>query len=220
MEMDKDGGLFTTTRMFPPGRSDFVFLLVNNHKYEPVRHANNLDRDILGCEYFIPGVDNCSFEVANFIDNDVRVENLIKYPLPRSHAAANAPCPPPPPKDPWKFPQSIFASYTRDTDEFLKKCFEADWAHTKCVKFIKNEEDLNATKQILKFNYKLLKDIYKYYAGWGEGDPFSMRWNAFTEFCNNCEIPDDVTCGLKDLDTIFIATNVFVGGAVYIYYFY
>lgn len=53
MSMDKEDNTFVMNRMFPPGRSNFVFLLVSNHEYKPVIHALDLDRDILGCDYCI-----------------------------------------------------------------------------------------------------------------------------------------------------------------------
>ena len=45
----------------------------------------------------------------------------------------------------------------------------------------------------------------------GGSEPYSIQWNAFTELMQQCRVPDHNTCELKDLDTIFIATNVQVG---------
>lgn len=35
-----------------------------------------------------------------------------------------------------------------------------------------------------------------------------MPWNQFTEFCQVCLLQDNSTMKLKDIDTLFIATNV------------
>ena len=42
----------------------------------------------------------------------------------------------------------------------------------------------------------------------GGTDPFSVPWNQFTEFCQVCLLQDNSTMKLKDIDTLFIATNV------------
>ena len=42
----------------------------------------------------------------------------------------------------------------------------------------------------------------------GSGDPFGIPWNQFTEFCQSCLLQDKQHLKLKDIDTLFIATNV------------
>lgn len=52
-------------------------------------------------------------------------------------------------------------------------------------------------------------DVVSRCAGQGGGsDPYSIQWNSFTDLMHLCKVPDKATCELKDLDTIFIATNV------------
>lgn len=41
----------------------------------------------------------------------------------------------------WKFENSIFRTYKKDTEAILNKCFEEDWGRTKLEKFIKDEEE-------------------------------------------------------------------------------
>lgn len=42
----------------------------------------------------------------------------------------------------------------------------------------------------------------------GVTEPFSVTWNAFTEFCQTCALQDMKQLKLKDIDRLFIATKV------------
>ena len=52
----------------------------------------------------------------------------------------------------------------KDTDDLIKKCFEFDWSNNKIAKFIKNDADREKIKNILRSNYKIYKDCYRYYS--------------------------------------------------------
>ena len=51
-----------------------------------------------------------------------------------------------------------------DTDDLIKKCFEFDWNNNKIAKFIKNDSDRENIKNILRDNYRNLKNCYRYYS--------------------------------------------------------
>lgn len=50
-----------------------------------------------------------------------------------------------------------------DTDEVINNCFEFDWNHSRVHKVIKNEEQLEQTKQFFKERYRFLRNSYKHY---------------------------------------------------------
>jgi len=62
-------------------------------------------------------------------------------------------------------------------------------------------------------HYQLLKNIFRRACA-GTATTlsiFDMGWNGFTDFCNEFDVLDTAFCRLKDVDTIFIATNVQLG---------
>ena len=62
------------------------------------------------------------------------------------------------PRTPWSFDKSIFANYTKDTDEILLNCFDFDWHSGKlekvAMKFQKEQRD-KVYNYLLK-NYHLM----------------------------------------------------------------
>ena len=50
-------------------------------------------------------------------------------------------------------PKSVFAKWFEDNNKILDKCFETDKELSKLKKFIKDENDLNAT-------YKVFRNVY------------------------------------------------------------
>lgn len=59
-------------------------------------------------------------------------------------------------------------------------------------------------------HYEVICHIFNYYATMGDGDCFAIKGNAYLEFLEQTRIPDATNpkCGMKDLDTIFVVTNV------------
>lgn len=49
--------------------------------------------------------------------------------------------------------KSIFKDYKRDTPDLIDECFEFDWINGKISKIIKNEEDSENLKELLKSIY-------------------------------------------------------------------
>lgn len=114
-------------------------------------------------------------------------------------------------RKPWAFADSVFASYVLDTDKILDTCFTRDMEHNKCHRVVKDAEQFARVKTLMREHFGELKAIFKHCAAASGADPFSIQWNGFTELMQQCKVPDTKYCKLKDLDTIFIATNVEIG---------
>ena len=90
----------------------------------------------------------------------------------------------------------------------IKNCFEFDWGCSKMPKFIKNEEDLKNTKEVLRSYYKQIKDTYKQYASISPSqDVWSISTTIFLDFVMEINIVDNKTLKLSDIDVKFTATN-------------
>jgi hypothetical protein len=82
----------------------------------------------------------------------------------------------------WDLKKSIFKDFTIDSDELLRKCFEFDFKCSKIPKFIKNEEDLLATKEVMHSHYRAYKNCYKFYASM---NPIQDIWCLQNlDYCN------------------------------------
>lgn len=91
----------------------------------------------------------------------------------------------------------------------LDECFEIDWANTKCVKVIKNEEEIVKIKDYIKEQYKSMRETYKYYAGVSPlGRIMCTGSGIISEILNNCNsFIDGRTIKLSDVDLQVIACN-------------
>jgi hypothetical protein len=58
------------------------------------------------------------------------------------------------PKTLWDKNKSVFAPYMEDTDIMLQNCFEFDWGCCKVSKIVKEEDQMNKVKSLLKTNYQ------------------------------------------------------------------
>jgi len=67
-------------------------------------------------------------------------------------------------KELWDFNKSVFAQYQYDSEAVLHACFEFDWECSKLSKILKVPEEMEAIKAFLKENYKMMREVYKYYA--------------------------------------------------------
>lgn len=145
-------------------------------------------------------------------------------------ADAIATVPPPPqlkPKDPWTLDKSIFKPRRREADsrdyfdnaKVRNRAFETDWARVaskdRVHRMVQKQSGgdaaaMNKVKEVVKAKFGAIIAIFDYYATVGSGDVFSMQMNAFGEFCDVADITDTTSklCKPKDLQTVFIATNV------------
>ena len=87
-------------------------------------------------------------------------------------------------RTPWIFEKSAFRQYKADDKKILDKCFEFDWSYILMHvqnKLIKDNDELQLVKKIIKENYKLLRDAYKMNAGQdSEGDVMKMGFLSCT----------------------------------------
>lgn len=106
--------------------------------------------------------------------------------------------------------RSVFRDYREDTQPFLRKCFEEDFAFGKiprCVKKgMEQEAEIEKIKELLFEHYVRLCNIFDFYAGTSAYPAISM--NDFTSFANHCKILDHDRMKLADLDLILVATCV------------
>jgi len=107
-----------------------------------------------------------------------------------------------------------------DRTPVLLKMFDNDWRHvTNKVKFTtfvrttpgddSPEEKLSKCKEVLKDYYDELEGAFRYYSIMGTGDEFSMQLNEFTDFADQCMLPDAKSkfCKRAHIDTLFKAAN-------------
>lgn len=65
----------------------------------------------------------------------------------------------------WNIENSIFRVYRRDTEKVLDEAFEHDYNAGKLKKFLSGDDEVEKKFQnILRFNYELIKRVYKYYS--------------------------------------------------------
>lgn len=87
-------------------------------------------------------------------------------------------------KSAWVFKTSAFRLFKLDTKELLGQCFDNDWGHIefKVEYLIKDEQEREKVRLILKENYKYIRDAYKYTAGLDPvGNLMSIGGNSFKE---------------------------------------
>lgn len=111
-------------------------------------------------------------------------------------------------KPKWDIDKSVFKKYKAETPAIVEKWFEFDWACSKIQKIIKSEEEQIEAKKVLKQNYHLIREWYKYYAGvspWGIVPGIGQ--NAFNEIINATSICDNKRLKLADIDFEFIVTK-------------
>lgn len=69
-------------------------------------------------------------------------------------------------KTPWDFMNSVFAKYRPDNEKMLNSCFLDDWEKCRIDKILKNDvAGINDCKEFLRRNYKVVRDVYKFYSG-------------------------------------------------------
>ena len=54
----------------------------------------------------------------------------------------------------WSIPISLFKDYKSDNEYILNKCFELDWSCTRITRLIKDPNEQQQCKELLKSNYK------------------------------------------------------------------
>ena len=116
-----------------------------------------------------PGIVKESFEIT--------IQNCVPRPVAGYHHRPKAKKT----RAQWTFPASLFKDYIIDSATLMAKCFEEDWK--RMVKPKMKEEDLAKCKEILKKNYRIIKEAYKYYAAIGKAENlFVINKLTLTDF--------------------------------------
>jgi hypothetical protein len=135
----------------------------------------------------------------------------------------------------WTLLDSIWVPRTRESEsrDFFdsakvhKKTFELDWKRcvqkTSFQKFLaryvgegpEGEREILEIKEEVWEDYDVITHAFDFYAACSKGHGFGVKLNAYSEFLDDCFIPDGASgsCTRNILDSIFVATNV-VGGLV------
>lgn len=149
----------TSQRMVPPGYISYFY----SSQEEPCVAEDQLRR----C-YPLKGirkvkiVDEMEFvemNEINYINIAVNKRIIGKYyepqvqVLPRSRDLVYIPPKRKKQKKVWTFPISLFKDWRKDDEELVGRCFEADWSASRIGKIIKNEEDVQRSKEFLRGIY-------------------------------------------------------------------
>jgi hypothetical protein len=140
-------------------------------------------------------------------------------------------------KPPWDINKSVFAPRRRESDgkdyynhaKVKNQQFESDWKRLtgkeRFVGFVEREakkaavadgkptpqpgDELKECKDCLKKNFQALARSFIYYSLLGTGDIFSMQLNEYSDFIDECRIPDHDSehCKRSHCDTLFITAN-------------
>jgi hypothetical protein len=103
----------------------------------------------------------------------------------------------------WTLPTSIFAERRQEcdsrsfheTDSLLTRAFESDWKKVmpKLKRVIKEDNALKQVQDVLRTEFEWLVHTYRFYASQGTAtyEPFSVKFLAFSDLCNDCMIITD-----------------------------
>lgn len=116
--------------------------------------------------------------------------------------------------DAWFFPDKGMSAKDRgfyETEALVDAAFVADFDYTKIKKVIKDEDDLESCKKVIRKHFRSCSEAFMWYcAQSADFSPFALGLNAFTLLMQDCQIPEPrpSPCETGHLDTIFIAANV------------
>eukprot|EP00936_MAST-01D_sp_MAST-1D-sp1_P000900 g900.t1 len=139
-------------------------------------------------------------------------------------------------KGPWTVQQSVFAPRFEtsaskdvfDTARLMREQFELDWE--RCMKketftrymaqnireYVdvaiaeeKLEKVIESVKEEIWEDYDVICSAFDFYAACSTGDGFAMKLNSYTDFLDDCFIPEDhERCDARVLDEIFTVVNI------------
>ena len=131
-------------------------------------------------------------------------------------------------REPYAVSKSVFAPRRKladscdyfDRASVYHKMFDHDWSlccrKSKLVKFLHDsagegspEAKVRAVRDAMRKYYDELEGAYKYYSVFGSGDELTMQFNEFSEFAEQCDLPDQHSkyCKRAHVDTLFKAAN-------------
>jgi hypothetical protein len=208
-----ENGCWVVHRVLPPGKHFYFFSFFDDdHTTKAAAdHGKVVQRgECMYAQSLLPH----SVRQLNCVDISPRKEAFkLKQELPRRPwyggkiAAATV----------WTLETSLFKDRLAEVESkdfwdagILEKAFENDWIAVtpKLEKFIKVDAERDELKAVCAKHFPVLRACFRYYSAEGSGmDPYSITFNDFGDFCQDCEIVDDKKCSISAIDTIFIATN-------------
>ena len=111
--------------------------------------------------------------------------------------------------DPWSINKSLFKAMVRQ-EEVLTKCCEMDFSLTNIGKGVqfKSPEVMSNVKRIIRENYRILLDSYKFVASnTVKHDNLFVQHRELFTFLQSVDLVDNVTFTKADYDVIFKAVN-------------
>ena len=110
--------------------------------------------------------------------------------------------------EPWSIERSLFKDMLVST-ELLEKCCAMDFTHTNVSKSVKNAEVMSEVRRIIRENYRLLRDAYRYVASSSvkKGGNIFINHRELLTFLESVGLVDGVTFTKPDYDVIFKAVN-------------
>ena len=203
MEKQKDK-TYKLVRMCPPGKLYYAYTLDGNLKLNPKEITQKLP-EVIEKEFDVYTGKKVSLKIneVNVVESNPKGKDMLALQddllaLPRMPRKKYLPAEKK--KKEWGIPVSIFKDYKFDDDNLIGKCFEYDWARCKVPKLVKDLTELQKIKSYLSSNYRMLKEIYKYYSSISpQGEIWSIGQMAFTDLCNEAKIVDSAF-RLSDLD--------------------
>ena len=116
-------------------------------------------------------------------------------------------------KTPWDFYKSVFGTYIRDDEELLMKCFELDWKSSKIPKLIKDPAERASLKEILRKNYRVIRECFKFFAAFSPiNNVPCLGQLSLQEIMNGIGCIDNQYLKLTDIDIEFTSTNAGIKG--------
>lgn len=185
---------YTITRVVPPGKVNFFFSVdmsfVKSPDFIIQKLQSPVEKDIIFWG---------NIKVMLFISNLNQIEaqgivcsnkNVFQT-EPRTPKLEYIPPPTEMEKIPWSIPVSLFKDYRLDDDHLLNECFEFDWKHCKIPNMVKDPQDLENLKALLKANYQVIKESFKTLSAYSGSEIPCIGSNAFIELLGQCNIFDN-----------------------------
>lgn len=198
IEVDKNIESYYYYRMCRPGTINYFFTIngepVVNYGKNTVflneaiikkSDSNNPEEDDT---YIINKVAEMNvYPIDGILDSNLRPKLKFCIPRPSEKLIVKER-----PNTPWSFPISIWSYYGYNfngtPEQALREAFEFDYEKTKIEydKDIKSQEEVNQVKELLRKNYSMIIDTYKYLSSNTALNVFQITQNSINEFCSNC----------------------------------
>ena len=186
-------GTFELTRAVPPGRIKFFFSQetspMKSKEFKVQKLTVPLSRQVHYWEGCRAEVKMKSVNVAKSTGIRCDMESPFST-KPRTPSLVYNPPELELERIPWSIPVSLFKDYKFDDDKHLNNCFEFDWNYSRLTNLIKNEEDQNNVKELLRSHYKYFRETYRNIAALSGLEYIAIGGNDLKDFLANCNLFD------------------------------